>query len=106
MKYEPQEITNPFMPTVKLLPPYDEIPEEFKTHSLSNKWVKLFNDWFFGGLKSLKMTPRDGIDVEKARKHIHIAMTGFDSKHEHKEAGVAYLLSLWFEDPKWERKNK
>lgn len=100
IKFPPQNVTNPFTPSLELLPPYDEIPEEFRRFP-GTKWHKLFSDWFFIGLKSLELKPKDGIDREKALKHIKVAMSGFDSKHEHKEAGVAYLMSLWFEDARW-----
>lgn len=103
-KILPQEITNPFTASLDLLPPYDKIPEEFKRFS-GTKWNKLFNAWFFSGLRSLKLVPREGIDKDKALQHIKVAMGGWDSKHEHKEAGVAYLFSLWFEDTEWERKD-
>ncbi len=102
MEYLPKEIDNPFTPSEELLPPYDEIPDEFTRHP-GTTWNKLFNDWFFSGLKSLELTPKDGIDKGKALRHIKVAMSGWDSKHEHKESGVAYLMSLWFDDVKWER---
>lgn len=104
-KYTPQDITNPFTTSESLLPPYAEIPDEFKNFNRQTKWNKLFNDVFYKGLKSLELKPKDGIDKEKAWRHIGIAMRGWDSKHEHKEAGVAYLMSLWFEDVKWEVSN-
>lgn len=100
-QYMPKEITSPFMPSEELLPAYDDIPDEFKRFT-GTKWNKLFNDMFFYGLKSLTLFPKDGIDKEKAWRHIRIASQGRDSKHEHKAAGVSYLMSLWFEDAKWE----
>lgn len=100
MEYIPKDIINPFME--ELLPPYKNIPEEFTRHTYNNKWCKLFNDWFFNRLTKLELIPKEGIDQDKALHHIRTAMQGWDSKHEHKEAGVAYLMSLWFEDAKWE----
>ena len=99
----PQDITNPCTASLDLLPPLDTIPEEFKRHG-GTKWNKLFNDWFFCGLSKLELKAKSGIDKDKALKHIRIAMQGWDSQHEHKEAGVAYLMSLWFADVTWERK--
>ena len=82
-------------------PPYEEIPKEFKNGH--TKWNKLFNDWFFEGLSSLDLTPKEGIDKEKVMRYIRAHMKTRRSKHEHKEAGIAYCLSLWFEDVKWEK---
>jgi len=103
IKYLPKDIANPFMRNKELLPPYEDIPEEFtKSFYCNNKWCKLFNDMFFKGIRITKIIPKEGIDKDKAWRHIHIASSGWDSKHEHKEAGVSYLMSLWFEDVEWE----
>ena len=85
-----------------LMPPMASIPEEFH-HSRS--WGnKLFSDWFYAGLKSLELTPKAGIDKQKALRHIRAIMGSFEPKHEHKEAAVAFLFDHWFEPAKWERK--
>ena len=83
----------------KLLPDYDSIPEEFKSGCNSNKWNKLFSNWFFYGLdEDTDFIPKEGIDVDAALKHISSIMRSWQPKHEHKEAGIAFLLQLWFED--------
>lgn len=82
-----------------LLPPYEKIPEEFK--SQPNKWVKLFEQWFSNGLpKGTQFIQKPGIDQVKALRHVKTIMASYAPKHEHKTAGVAYLLSCWFEDVK------
>ncbi len=104
MELLPKKVNTPFMASEELLPAYDSIPDEFR-RTPGTKWNKLFSDWFFSGLESLDLIPKEGIDKAKALTHIKVAMQGWDSKHEHKEAGVAYLLSLWFEDSSsWTRK--
>ena len=87
--------------TVEGLPPYSDIPKEFTASK--TKWNQLFNDLFFNGLKSLQLHPKEGIDPVKAQRHIKALMKSFEPKHEHKEAGVAYLMSKYFEDAEWER---
>ena len=93
---------------VDLLPPYDQIPKEFKEWNNKNKWGKIVDRWFFEGLpKGTKFNAKKGIDEKKAFKHIVAAMRSFASKHEHKTAGVAYLMSEWYEDiviPEGEKK--
>ena len=75
---------------------------EFKKH-VGTIWNQLQRDWFYHGLASLDLTPRQGVDAQKALRHLSAIQKSFESKHEHKEAAVAYLLSQWFEDePKWE----
>ena len=84
---------------IKHLPPYDSIPEEFRRSS--NPYAKFVSDWFFRGrtpddMKRLKERP--GVDRGKAPVAIKAALGSFEPKHEHKEAGVAYLASRWFTD--------
>ena len=102
IKYLPKDISNPFTPSKELLPPYDDIPDDFKISFSSNKWLRFFNDMFFKGIRITKLVVKTGIDKDKAFRHIRIAAQGWDSKHEHKEAGIAYLMSLWFDDIEWE----
>ncbi len=84
------------VPLSKLLPAYNDIPEEFRRGR--TKWNRLFSDWFFGGLEKLELIPHEGIDKNRALIHIRAVMGSFEPKHEHKEAGVSYLLSQWFTD--------
>lgn len=81
---------------VHLMPKYEDIPKEFK--SSSNRWNKLFNKWFFSGLRGATFIPKEGVDKMKALRHISAVMGSFEPSHEHKEAGVAFLLNEWFED--------
>lgn len=81
----------------ELLPLWDEIPNEFKRYR-ANVWVETQIDWFFKGLpKNVKFYPKEGINPEVAFKHLLACQRSFEPKHEHKEAGVAYLMSLWFD---------
>lgn len=77
------------------LPPMSAIPDEFKRHG-GNPWVELASRWFFSGLKQ---APRfkEGIDGKAAMRALSACLRSFEPKHEHKTAGVAYLLSLWCE---------
>lgn len=83
------------------IPKWEDIPEELKRGA--GCWeIQLFNDWFFKGLKSLEMSARENVDAKLAMRHIHYVMTSFEPSHEHKEAGVAFLLREWFTEAKWE----
>lgn len=86
----------------KLLPAYNDIPAEFKRYS-GTKWNNVVTDWFFCGLKNCVWTPKPGIDTKKALAHIAAVMASFDLKHEHKEAGCAYLMSEFFEDVTYDK---
>jgi len=85
-----------------LLPAYETIPDEFKHRN--TKWTALFQDWFFYGLDSLTVTMKPGIDKSAALLHISTIMKSWTPKQEHKEAGVAYLMSQWFDDATWKAK--
>jgi hypothetical protein len=84
----------------KLMPAMAKIPSEF--HHGSNKWNKFMSDWFYRGLKNLNVTPKKGIDEKAALRHLAAILKSWEPKHEHKEAAVAYLASLWFEDVTYE----
>jgi len=86
-----------------LMPPYKGL-EEFDCYSRGKKsWGRdLFMDWFYKGLKSLELYPKQGIDKNKALRHIKAVMQSFEPSHEHKVAACAFLFEKWFESGKWE----
>lgn len=81
---------------MQILPPMAKIPSEFR--SSQNQWVKWQREWFYSGLKAYPV-PKEGIDLPMAMANLAAVQGSFEPKHEHKEAGVAYLASLWFERP-------
>lgn len=88
-----------------LLPDMKDIPEEFKARNgvgEAKKWVKAVDDIFFSGVKGIKAVPKNKIDTRIAMGHMQAILHSFQPRHEHKTAGVAYLMSLWFEEFKYE----
>lgn len=94
-----------------LLPLWEDLPEDLRSnwHRQGGtgrwaKWLKLMNDWFYSGLKSTDgLKAKEGIDLNTALQHIHTCLGSFEPKHEHKTAGVAYLMSLWLDESStWE----
>lgn len=81
-----------------LMPPYKEIPDEFKNPFGKNKWCNFVSDWFFCGIKDVVIIPKEGINKSEAMRHLAEILSSYEPKHEHKEAAVAYLASLWFND--------
>lgn len=74
----------------RLLPTMAEIPSQFNNYN--NEWTgKAGKLMFTGGTVDLK----EGIDRAKAFRQLKACLGSFEPKHEHKEAGVGYLLSLW-----------
>lgn len=100
MSYEqPHEVGNYFPANLgELLPPYDEIPKEFRIGQFQNPYVKFQNKWFFEGLNEIPAA-KAGIDQQKAIRHLSAIQRSFDPKHEHKVAAVAWLASLWLKEP-------
>ena len=83
-----------------LLPAWDAIPENFRTHlgdAQSRPWKEFQARWFFKGFSKSAVTPRDGVDLDKAIRHLKVIQGSYEPKHEHKEAAVAWLASRWFE---------
>lgn len=82
---------------VGYIPAYEDISDEFKSnHNVYNKFI---SKWFFNGLEEEdlnKLKPKENIDLDQGLAHIASVMRSFNIKHEHKEAGCAFLLSNWF----------
>lgn len=79
-----------------LMPAMNCIPDEFQRDS--NPWVRWQQEWFYCGLKRYPV-PRDGINRAAAMRHLGAIQGSWAPKHEHKQAAVAYLASLWFSSP-------
>jgi hypothetical protein len=73
-----------------------EIPAEFKRDS--NPWVRWQARWFFSGLKSFPAA-KAGVDGAVAARHLKTIQGSFEPQHEHKQAAVAWLASLWLVEP-------
>lgn len=99
---KPQEVTAielAFPATVRhLTPEFESIPKRFRFGSTPQN--KLQQRWFFSGVQKSDFPPtKEGIDREVALRHLACIQGSFEPKHEHKEAAVAYLMSLWFDFP-------
>lgn len=86
----------------RLLPEMEDIPDKYKHPGEGDgiPYIKFQQKWFYQGLKSEDLpTAKDGINLEHAIRHLQAVQGSFEPKHEHKEAGVAYLASLWLDLP-------
>lgn len=101
LAFEPQTVSDleiAFPGSVRrLMPDYAAIPVVFK--KWDNPYCKLVSKWFFEGLTGNEFQAKPGIDKQKAIRHLQCILGSFEPKHEHKEAAVAYLMSLWFDLP-------
>lgn len=75
----------------KLLPEWDVIPDEFKSHH--HKYAELARKWMYQGIKAIRFNPE--IDAHTAGRHIQACLGSYEPKFQHKIAGVAYLMSIW-----------
>lgn len=82
----------------KLMPAYRDLPEAFRRER--DDFSPIVNKWFFSGLDTNALKAKDGIDKTAAFQHCRAIMCSFEPSHEHKIAGVAWLMSKWFEVPK------
>ena len=78
--------------TTRLLPEWDQIPDEFKT-SQGNKYTKLASDIFFGNELTGEIDLNEGIEPELLSRAVRAHLSSFQPKHEHKISGVAYMVS-------------
>ncbi len=101
---EPKEITDldlafpAHVIDLGLLPKWEDIPEEFRDHN--NEWNRAASKIFFRGGRGLVF--KEGVDVVKAKRHLTACLRSFQPKHEHKTAGVGWLLSQWLQNSKIE----
>lgn len=95
------EIHSRFPIVGRLLPELKDIPKEFREgwHNKSNPWCKAATQWFFHGgtLQDFGIKPKENIDKKLAVQVLSICLSSFEPKHEHKIAGVGYLMSEWFD---------
>lgn len=87
-------------PTKVPLPAWNDIPKEFRErwhrrdgfHGVVSRIFYEGGRWEDFGLK-----PKKGVDEAKARRAIITCLRSWEPQHEHKVAGVAYMLSEWFD---------
>lgn len=78
-----------------LLPEADKIPKEF--WSSQNDWHQFADRLFFHGWPTdMEIYSRPDVDGQIAIEHVGTVLRSYQPKHEHKMAGVAWLLSRWF----------
>jgi hypothetical protein len=78
--------------TTRHLPSWEEIPEEFKTSS--NAYVRVVSAIFNGDqMPDMEIQLAPGVQAALLQRFIRAHLISFEPKHEHKIAGVAYLLS-------------
>lgn len=77
--------------TIKYLPPEKEIPEEFFGHNI---YTRLTNSIFYGTERPEGyLVMKDGFEVEVMVKCIRAHLGSFAPEHNHKIAGVAFMIS-------------
>ncbi len=86
------ELAFPAVVIGRYLPREDEIPSDIK----SSPWFALANRWFYHGIDG-SFVVKEGVDGAVAARHLKACLGSYQPGHEHKMAGVAYLMSLWFE---------
>lgn len=82
------------------LPAVQDIPEEFKRNP-RNLFVRMADHLFSHGdvqgfPDGKHLTLVEGLDPEKVQRAVLCCLRSYAPKHQHKIAGVAYMLSNWF----------
>lgn len=89
------------------MPKWHDLPEEFRRGCFSHPWCKVAEEWFFSGGKGdgagnivigkTTLLPKEGVDKNKALAAVKAVLASWEPKHEHKIAGVGFMLSEWFD---------
>jgi hypothetical protein len=77
--------------TLRLLPAWEDIPEEFKRRNIYTALVEAL--MFGGNLPDCEIELMDGLSPEKLNRCTMAHLQSWGVKHEHKVAGVAYMIS-------------
>lgn len=88
-------ITQPEMAfgTMRLLPPWEEIPDEFKR---GNQYTRLASALFLGSAipeGECHFLPGFEESAPALNQAVRAHLTSYGPKHQHKIAGVGYLIS-------------
>ena len=76
-----------------LIPEWDDLPDEFRNRT--SGYEELARHACFNNVELRPQVLRDGVDAELANRQLNAIVRSFQPKHQHKEAAIAYLLSLW-----------
>jgi hypothetical protein len=96
----------------KIIPEWSDIPEYFRNRhykynpvddDVLSKWFRLQSDWFYFGIKNLKMIPKNGIEKSQIIDYLALVNQIVNVEQEHKVAAFAYLCSIWIEAATWQK---
>ena len=76
-----------------LIPEWDDLPDEFRNRT--SGYEELAGHACFNSVEIQPKVLRDGVDAKLANRQLNAIVRSLQPKHEHKEAAIAYLLSLW-----------
>lgn len=77
--------------TERLLPSWEDIPDEFKEGNIYTQLVEaIFYGWT---MPECRIELHEGVEAEKLNRCIRAHIASWGPKHEHKIAGVGYMIS-------------
>lgn len=78
--------------TDRLLPALEDIPEDFRLPR-GNIYTQLASAIFFGKeMPDCRIELKEGVEPEKLKRCIRAHLQSWAPKHEHKIAGVGYMI--------------
>jgi hypothetical protein len=80
-----------------LITEWDDLPDEFRNRT--SGYEELAGHACFNNVGFRSDSLLEGIDIELANRQLNAIARSFQPKHQHKEAAIAYLLSLWLVQP-------
>lgn len=77
--------------TDRLLPPWEDVPEDFLE---GNIYTELASAIFYGTeMPKNTIALNEGFEAEELNRCIHAHLKSWGPKHEHKIAGVGYMIA-------------
>lgn len=88
----PAGIVGTYLPLMK------ELPEAFRDYHGHNPWLAAAGQIFSVGIPTTtRIHLKEGVDGELALRHLRVCLGSYEPRHEHKIAGVGWLMSRWFD---------
>lgn len=80
--------------TTRLLPAVEDIPAEFKSQR-GNVYTKIADSIFMGtDMPQGEIEMKEGFDPQAVNRCVRAHICSWSPKHQHKIAGVGYMISL------------
>lgn len=88
-----------------ILPPYDQLPDDYKSLESTKESFKFLETMFFLGGRLTSVVPKSGVSEAQSHKvyqAVIAVLSAFGPSHIHKIGGLAFILDSFFTSMEWQ----